>query len=440
MGVIEVGNLYKSFKIYSDKPRTLKEKVLFKKRREFERRQVLKNINFTIEKGEVVGLIGHNGCGKSTLLKLLTKILYPDMGFVSTKGRVSSLLELGAGFHPELSGRENIYANAAIFGLKKKEVDERLDKIIAFSELEEYIDNPVRTYSSGMYTRLAFSVAINVDADILLVDEILAVGDVNFQQKCFWHMRSLKEKGVTIVLVTHDTSTVKAFCTRAMWLHDGVIREDGDAIETVDAYLSYMSDEQVEKLQAEEDKKQEEKQTEEAAEPQEDQQRRKDPEAEDPQSEDPELVEKDPNHYGSGDVVITDAYLVNAKGKRAKILRQGEPAMVEVHYEIKKPKDGYCFGVGFLTMKKEYVYGVNTNIDELYIKDLPDKGCVKFHMDKLPLMEDMFYLQVCIDSIDMEPLDYHIIYNDFKVIAKKSGVGVAFIEHSWEIPQPKENA
>lgn len=190
---IEVRNLTKKFKVYMDKGSQLKERVLFRKRNRYEERWVLNGISFNVRKGEAVGLIGHNGCGKSTTLKLLTKIIYPDGNTVDMSGRVSSLIELGAGFHPDMSGRENIYTNASIFGLSKKEIDARVDEIIAFSELEDYIDNPVRTYSSGMYMRLAFSVAINVDADILLIDEILAVGDAHFQEKCFEKMQEIKK-------------------------------------------------------------------------------------------------------------------------------------------------------------------------------------------------------------------------------------------------------
>ena len=182
--VIEVENLVKSFKIYFDRGDSLKEKLMLK-RDKYEERRVLDGISFNVKRGEAIGLIGHNGCGKSTTLKLLTRIIYPDSGKIKINGRVSSLIELGAGFHKDMTGRENIYTNAAIFGLSKKEISQRMKDIIRFSELEDYIDNPVRTYSSGMYMRLAFSVAINVNADVLLIDEILAVGDVNFQQKCF---------------------------------------------------------------------------------------------------------------------------------------------------------------------------------------------------------------------------------------------------------------
>ena len=172
-----------------------------------------------IKKGETVALIGVNGSGKSTLLKLMTQIIFPNKGTIETKGKLTSLLELGAGFHPDFSGRENIYFNSSIFGLTKKEIDERLEQIIEFSELKDFIDNPVRTYSSGMYMRLAFSVAINVDADILLIDEILSVGDQHFQEKCFNKMRELKKEGKTMVFVTHSMDSVRNLCDRAVWLY-----------------------------------------------------------------------------------------------------------------------------------------------------------------------------------------------------------------------------
>ncbi|MBQ9298386.1 MAG: ABC transporter ATP-binding protein [Clostridia bacterium] len=234
---IIVENVYKNFNVYYDRTNTIKEKILFWNKSKKEVREILKGINLNIKKGEVVGLIGVNGSGKSTLLKLMTKIIYPNKGKITTNGKLTSLLELGAGFHPDFSGRENIYFNASIFGLTKKEIDKRLNQIIEFSELEGYIDNPVRTYSSGMYMRLAFSVAINVDADILLVDEILSVGDQHFQEKCYKKIEDLKEQGKTIVIVTHGMDTVNRFCTRAVWLHQGEIKMDGDVKTVTDAYI-----------------------------------------------------------------------------------------------------------------------------------------------------------------------------------------------------------
>ena len=234
---IEVINMSKSFKAVYDKAYTLKERLVFWKTTKTERHMVLKNINLKIKKGETVALIGVNGSGKSTLLKLMTKIIYPNKGKVITHGKLTSLLELGAGFHNDFTGRENIYFNASIFGLSKKEIDRRVDDIIKFSELGEAIDTPVRTYSSGMYMRLAFSVAINVDAEILLIDEILAVGDQYFQDKCFAKLEELKNSDKTIVIVSHSLSSVKKLCNRAIWLNKGEVKMDGKTDEVIDEYL-----------------------------------------------------------------------------------------------------------------------------------------------------------------------------------------------------------
>ncbi len=235
--VIKVRNMFKKFKLNSDKPYTLKERLVFGRKNKKEYREILTNINLDIHKGETVALIGTNGSGKSTLLKLMTKIIYPTKGKLSTKGKLTSLLELGAGFHPDFTGRENIYFNASIFGLTKKQIDARLNDIIEFSELGELIDTPVRTYSSGMYMRLAFSVAINVDADILLIDEILAVGDQHFQDKCFDKLIELKNSDKTIVIVSHSLESVKKLCDRAVWLYEGKIKMDGEVKSVIDEYL-----------------------------------------------------------------------------------------------------------------------------------------------------------------------------------------------------------
>ena len=234
---IEVRDMSKYFKINRDKARTLKEKILFFNRGEYEIHEVLKDINLSVQKGDTVALIGTNGSGKSTLLKLMTKIIYPNEGTVETNGKLTSLLELGAGFHPDFTGRENIYFNASIFGLTRKDIDCRMEDIISFSELGDAIDDPIRTYSSGMYMRLAFSVAINVDAEILLIDEILAVGDQHFQEKCFKKLEELKNSEKTIVIVTHSLDAVKSLCSRAIWIYKGRLKLDGDPIYVIDEYL-----------------------------------------------------------------------------------------------------------------------------------------------------------------------------------------------------------
>lgn len=239
--VIEVKNVWKKFKIYHDKPHTLKDKVLFWNRNKYEVRWVLEDISFEVKKGESIGIIGKNGSGKSTLLKLLTKIIYPNKGSINMKGRVAGLLELGAGFHPDLSGRDNIYINASIFGHSKKEIDKAFQKIVDFAELQDFIDNPVRTYSSGMYMRLAFAVAINIHADILLIDEILAVGDISFQEKCLNKLKEIKKSGVTIVIVSHSLEQIERFCDKSIWIQSGQIAALGKCEVVHKKYKEFMN-------------------------------------------------------------------------------------------------------------------------------------------------------------------------------------------------------
>ncbi len=235
--VISVKNITKEFTVYEDKAYFLKERLANLRRNRKTKHVVLKDVSFDIKKGESVALIGVNGSGKSTLLKLLNKIIYPEKGSIEINGKISSMIELGAGFNTDFTGRENIYFNASMYGLGKKDVDPIIDQIIEFSELGEFIDVPVRTYSSGMYMRLAFSIAVNVQADILLIDEILAVGDAHFQDKCLNKMKELKSQGKTMVFVSHSIGQVKSFCDRALWLYNGVKKMDGDTDTVIEEYL-----------------------------------------------------------------------------------------------------------------------------------------------------------------------------------------------------------
>ncbi len=238
---ILVNQVKKCYRLYLDKGKTLKERALFKKRRKYEEREVLKGISFSVLRGEAVGLIGQNGCGKSTTLKLLARILYPDSGEIIVNGRVSSLIELGAGFHPDMTGRENIFINASIFGLTRKEIKQRMESIIDFSELGEYMDSPVRTYSTGMYMRLAFSVAIHVNAEVLLIDEILGVGDMYFQEKCFRKLQEIKRNGTTIVIVSHSLEQIEEICEKSIWIQEGEIAEIGLPKAVHTSYRNYMN-------------------------------------------------------------------------------------------------------------------------------------------------------------------------------------------------------
>jgi len=237
---IEVKNVSKKFHIRR-KATTLKDLLSYRDKREKSpSKQVLDDISFSVKKGEALGIIGKNGSGKSTTLKLLSKILRPESGTIEIDGKVACLIELGAGFHPDMTGRENIYINASIFGLDTKSVNRKIDEIIEFSGISEYIDQRVRNYSSGMYMRLAFSIATSVEADVLLIDEILAVGDIEFQKKCFDRLMQFKKNGGTIILVTQSPDQAKGFCDRVMWIDNGHIREYGEAEKVCDDYVNAM--------------------------------------------------------------------------------------------------------------------------------------------------------------------------------------------------------
>ncbi|MDQ0917616.1 ABC transporter ATP-binding protein [Paenibacillus sp. V4I5] len=235
--IIRVSNVSKKYKMYKHPTDRLKEALSFRNKSYHRDFRALDNINFSISRGENVGIIGKNGSGKSTLLKIITGIVQPSTGNVQVYGRVSAILELGAGFNPEYSGIENIYTYGMIMGITKREMQTKIDEIIEFADLGSFINQPVKTYSSGMYARLAFSVAINIDPDLLIVDEALSVGDMGFQHKCMNKMKELIDRGVTVIFVSHDTFAVKSLCSRCIYLEHGNIKADGSAIEVTDIYL-----------------------------------------------------------------------------------------------------------------------------------------------------------------------------------------------------------
>ncbi len=438
--VIEVKDVTKSFKIYTDKGKMLKERILFRNRNRFEMRNVLKGISFEVKRGESIGLIGSNGCGKSTTLKLLSKIIYPNSGSIQIAGRVSSLIELGAGFHPDMSGRENIFINAAIFGLSRKETEKRLNSIIEFSELEEFIDNPVRTYSSGMYMRLAFSVAISVDADILLIDEILAVGDTNFQAKCFNKLREIKASGVTIIMVSHDSNMIERFCDRAIWLNDGKIVEQGKTTQVVDAYMSHMGEVRLEELQKEERRQQEaaesEKETDEdvtTAEEETLQETNQTEKADTDVKDETESIDFSANRFGLKYIQITKAAIINEKGNETTVLKNGEDITIHIFYKINKKLEEYIFGIGFYDLEGKCLMGNNTSIDRVPVKLTTDEGCVKCHVKKLPLLEGRYGLNVAVVDGAGTPMDFYRQYCEFTVLSSDKSTGIFSVEREWEI-------
>lgn len=428
---IEVDHISKSFKIFYDKGHTIKDQVVSSKRRKYEKREVLKDISFKLKRGEAVGLIGHNGCGKSTTLKLLTRIMYPDSGTITMRGRVSSLIELGAGFHPDMSGRENIYINASIFGLNKKEIDRRLDDIIAFSELEEFIDNPVRTYSSGMYMRLAFAVAINVDADILLIDEILAVGDVAFQAKCFNRLREIKKAGTTIVIVSHSLAQIEQICDRSIWLHDGLIREEGAPRIVDPKYMAYMSQkEERKKKKAEEVAAKEKKEKEKTEEKQETQ-----TEAEVKKEAEKETAEEtqDAKRWGSREAYMKKVTVLDMEGKECQTFQNDQPFQIRIDYKAEKKLDDVVFGIAIYRSDQVYIYGTNTLIDYSASNTLEGEGHIDLKIDRMPVNAGDYTIDLAFHRPDGFNYDFWREACSVQIQNVKNEVGVISLPHKWDV-------
>lgn len=395
MDAIKINDIHKHFRVYSDKGKTFKERIIFRHRNKYKKHNVLNGISFSIPKGQAVGLIGHNGCGKSTLLKLMTRIIYPDSGNIEINGRVSSLIELGAGFHPDLSGRENIYTNASIFGLSKKEIDERIEQIIEFSGLREFIDNPVRTYSSGMYTRLAFSVAINVNADVLLIDEILAVGDTAFQAKCLEKLRNIKAEGTTIVIVSHSLAQIEELCERSIWIDGGKIKMDGSPSEVHPKYMEYMGmiNKPSVNVNNQEDKSESEK----------------------------EFIAE-----------ITRAYMTDENGNQKTNFRAGERVKLEIEYKaIPEKTDGVLIGLMLLRNDKLTCYGTNTKRERIHEIHLKESGKIVCDIDKLNLIAGTYWFDIAIRSRDMFAYDYKSKAVCFTVYSDVKEIGIAKLDHKW---------
>lgn len=411
---IVVDNVVKNFKVYLDKGSTLKERAISIKRNRYEVRQILNGVSFSIPKGQAVGLIGKNGCGKSTTLKMLTRIYKPTSGSIQVKGRVSSLIELGAGFHPDMSGRENIYINATIFGLKKEEIDERLEEIVRFSELEEFIDNPVRTYSSGMYMRLAFAVAINVNADVLLIDEILAVGDVSFQKKCFDKLQEIKEAGTTIVIVSHSMEQLYSICDRLIWIEKGLVREDGIPKQVGTHYLDSMEEERLEKL-AQESKivlKNLDQSMLSLA----------------------DQIHPEAKRDGSQEVHYTRVEVYDQNMQKCRSFNTGDSLIVQFDYETKLDHPSVNFNMDFVKDNWQYQYGSCFTKAGDPLPVLNKKGTVTFKIDALMLLPGRYYLDMGINGPAGELYDnvrqiFQITVRDYVT----DEFGPCTFAHKWSI-------
>lgn len=383
---VEIRNVSKMFKLYHENVRSLKEKVLFFRRRGYEEFWALKDVSIDVDEGETLGIIGANGSGKSTLLKCITRILYPTRGKVVTNGSIAALLELGAGFQPDLTGRENVYLNASILGFSRREVDKRFDEIVAFAELERFIDNHVRNYSSGMYIRLGFAVAINVDPDILIIDEVLAVGDEAFQRKCIERIQDIQESGKTIIFVTHNVDLTREICSRVVMLDRGEIVKQGKPREVVNHYHQVM-----------------------------------------------ETVEEG-SERGDRRIEVASVSLLDGEERPVSVFETGQTLRIRVNYRANVPVEDPVFGFSIDDYRGFTAYGTNTRLKGLDLGTVTGEGYVQFDLTSLPMLEGRYLVSVAIHSRDEETvyhwLDRHV---PFEVKSDLGDVGLLYVPTEVEV-------
>jgi ABC-2 type transport system ATP-binding protein len=393
---VSITDLWKSYRLYHERNQYLKAAILKGRRARYEEFWALKGVDFEVPTGSTFGVIGSNGSGKSTLLKCLAGILVPEKGGVEVRGRISALLELGAGFHPELSGRENVYLNGAILGLSKREITARFDDIVQFAGLEDFIDTPVKNYSSGMYVRLGFAVAANVDPEVLLVDEVLSVGDESFQRKCAEKIDEFRRDGRTIVFVSHGLGQVGQLCETAAWIDHGELRELGPANDVIASYQG--------------------------------------------ESHDAHRVEGEQgSRWGTGEGHIAQVELLDAAGEALTLLTTLEPATIRVHLTAHVPLQDVVVGVRIDSLKGDMVWATNTRRHGRTIGRLDGPATVDITLPEVPLLEGVYDLSVALtDHTEMHPYDHWERRIRFEVRQYKSyDVGLVHIPVEWTITGAK---
>lgn len=361
----------------------------------------VKDVSFAVDKGEAFGIVGRNGSGKSTLLKLISGILKPTSGRVSVNGRIAALIELGAGFHPEITGRENIYINGIMLGLTRREIDARFERIVDFSGIRDFIDQPVKTYSSGMYVRLGFAVAVHVDPDILLIDEVLSVGDEEFSAKCIAKIQEMKYRGVTLVFVTHQLDQVRNLCDRALWLDHGETAQVGDPVRVVDAYLQEVAAPEARR------------------------------DAAPPVAETAALPDEE-ERFGSGEVILKHVALVDNKGLELVALGAGSAVAIEMDVEVRVPQDDFVFGLGIYHADGTCVYGTNTDLEGFAPERLESSGRVRFVMPSLDLVAGQYRVDAAVHTRNGRSFDYRRGVIRFVVGSRVHDTGVYRPKHSWQ--------
>ena len=420
---IELSHVSKVYRRYSGKQfATLKSALLQRSiLRELQPNETfpaLADVSFSVRRGSTYGVIGRNGSGKSTALKLVAGITKPTEGTVRVDGRISALIELGAGFHPEISGRENVYINGIMLGLSKRQIQERFDEIVDFAELREFIDAPVKTYSSGMYMRLGFAVAIHVDPDVLLVDEVLAVGDEGFTHKCLDKFAEFRRRNKTILLVTHSLNLVERFCDEALWLDGGRAMTHGDPKRVVGAYLTaveHSEEQQLAETTA--------RAVEDAAVPE--------PQGQpvDPTSN---MFQATEGRWGSREVEIVEVALVGSDGQPSHVFHNGDTMAIRVMVRARQAVDDFVFGIGLFNAEGVCCYGTNTYLEELMPERLAGDGEVTFAIDSLDLVEGTYKLDVAVHKRDGFPYDYHRLLYTFRVKSRIHDVGIYRPRHQWK--------
>ena len=404
----------------------------------------LKGVSFSVRPGCTFGIVGRNGSGKSTALKVVAGITKPTTGTVSVQGRISALIELGAGFHPEISGRENVFINGIMLGLTKREITKRFDEIVEFAELEDFIEAPVKTYSSGMYMRLGFAVAIHVDPDVLLIDEVLAVGDESFTHKCLDKFAEFRRRNKTVLLVTHSLNLVERFCDEALWLNDGRARAMGDPRRVVSTYITDV-EKQEERHMAATDARaraaidQRDSGTDESRVP--DPESRLQPVSPKPREEGalpdrgeggpPDMFQATEGRWGSREAEITGVELVGEDGQPAHVFFSGERVEIRLAVSAAAPITDFVVGIGIFNVDGVCAFGTNTNIEELKSDRLEGEGRVTFAVDALDLVAGTYKLDVALHKLDGFPYDYHRLLYSFRVKSRTQDAGIYRPRHAW---------
>ena len=369
--------------------------------------EALKGVSFDVAQGSTFGIIGRNGSGKSTMLKLIAGIGKPTSGTVDVRGRISALIELGAGFHPEISGRENVFINGMMLGLTRREVAQRYDEIVAFAELQDFIDAPVKTYSSGMYMRLGFAVAIHVDPDVLLVDEVLAVGDEAFTHKCLDKLAEFRRRGRTVLLVTHSLNLITRFCDEALWLDAGVARAYGDPKRTLDAYLMEVARGENLAIAA------------------------ADATAAARAGEPTDMSTAAEGRWGTREAEIVAVDVLQANGASARVFRSGDPATVRFTVRAHRPLTDFVFGVGIFNAEGICCYGTNTSLEGAHPDELSGEAVVLFQIERLDLVDGSYKLDVAVHRESGAPYDYHRLLHTFRVNSELKDTGIFRPVHRW---------